>query len=193
MGAYAGVLVLFGCVGFSLRSNVRAQLQANLGAVFQGHAELSLYSWPKWGLQDEVRGREVTDLSRAINAYDAALSLDPLNVTANRRLGQIELARGEIHSARRHLEMAYTVAPEQRATCQLLGEIYAISGDAAKAVRLWRNIDTSHGQLDARQWWSDHRGMQQESERLREAIVLLNKKPNTSGRRPESGVSTFSC
>jgi hypothetical protein len=107
-----------------------------------------------------------------------------MNVTANRRLGQIELALGDIRSARRHLEIAYAAAPQQRATCQLLGEICAISGDAARAVSLWREIDISHGQLDARQWWYDHRGSQQESERMRKAISLLNREPKAGGIPP---------
>jgi O-antigen ligase len=170
------LVVLCGCCGFLARSSARAQFQANLGAVSQAHAELSLYTWPRWGLQDEVRRSSVADLSEAIRAYTVALSLDPLNVTANRRLGQIDLAQGDIGSAQRHLEMAYLCAPEQRATRQLLGEIYAISGNSEKAVSLWRNVDTSHGQLDARQWWYDHMGKQQESERLRNAIALLKRK-----------------
>jgi O-antigen ligase len=182
----ATILVLLGCGGFLLQSGVRAQFQANLGAVSQAQAELSIYRWPRWGLQDDLRRSRVGDLWKAINAYGTALSIDPLNVTSNRRLGQIELAQGDIRSAQRHLEIAYRCAPEQRATRQLLGEIYAISGKSEKAVSLWRNVDTSHGQLDARQWWYDHIGKPEESERLRNAIALLKKSQGSP--RPERSV-----
>ena len=167
-------LLLFGSA-FSLRPVVRAQFSANLGAVSQAQAELSVYSWPRWGLQDEVRRNGAADLSQALVAYHSALKLDPLNVTANRRLGQIELAQGNIQSAQQHLEMAYAIAPDQRATRQLLGEIYAISGRSEKAVDLWQRIDVSHRQLEVRQWWYENIHAKQESAQLTRAIALLTQ------------------
>ena len=49
----------------------------------------------------------------------------------------------------RHLEAAYDAAPGQRATRQLLGESYALAGDAAGAAALWRTVDLGQGQLSA--------------------------------------------
>ena len=135
---------------------VRAQFQAQLGAVSQTRAELSVYRWPEWPIQDALRRplpgaaqppRSLSILAPPSHAIEAALALDPANVTANRRLGQIELSRGQYEAARRHLEAAYGAAPGQRATRQLLGESYALAGDAAGAAALWRTVDLAQGQL----------------------------------------------
>jgi putative inorganic carbon (HCO3(-)) transporter len=135
---------------------VRAALQANLAAVAQTRAELSRYEWPSWPIQDALRRSADVDLGPAVVRYRAALSLDPNNVTANRRLGQIELSQGQYDAARAHLEAAFKAAPGQRATRQLLGELYAIGGDIPRAAGLWRTIDLSLNQLDLRVWWYNH-------------------------------------
>lgn len=56
------------------------------------------------------------NLEAALRHYRGALTIDPGNVTANRRMGQIELSRAQYDDARRHLSAAYRGAPEQRAT-----------------------------------------------------------------------------
>lgn len=144
----------------------RATGQANLGAVAQSRAELAVYRWPDVGIQDELRRLEMVDLAPAIGYYQAALALDPNNVTANRRLGQIELSRGELAAARVHLERAYAVAPGERATRQLLAEVYAVTGEVDRARVLWDSVDTGQGQLDGRIWWYEHQGNAEASQRL---------------------------
>lgn len=129
----------------------RAAIVSNLGAVNQTRTELATYHWSESLFQDVVRRK--VDLSTAIGYYEAALLLDPSDVTANRRLGQIELARGQYDEAQRHLSAAQTAAPGQRATIQLLGECYAIAGETGQAAILWKTIDVSQGQLELRQWW----------------------------------------
>jgi len=149
----------------------RAAFRANLGAVAQTQAELSVYRWPQWPVQDAVRRSPDVNLAPASAHYRAALALDPANVTANRRLGQIELSLGQYQAARRHLEAAYAAAPSQRATRQLLGESYALAGEIERAAALWRTIDVSQGQLRLRQWWYDHIGELQQGARLAEAVA----------------------
>ena len=85
----------------------RALIQANLGTLAQTRAELSVYQWPAWPIQDALRRSPEVDLAPAIAHYEAALALDPHNVAANRRLGQIELSRGQYDAARQHLETAF--------------------------------------------------------------------------------------
>ncbi len=149
----------------------RTAFRANLGAVAQTQAELSVYRWPEWGIQDAVRRSPDVNLAPAIAHYRAALALDPDNVTANRRLGQIELSLGQYRTARHHLEAAYAAAPGQRATRQLLGESYALAGEIERAAALWRTIDVSQGQLKLRQRWYDSIGESQQSARLARAVV----------------------
>ena len=162
-GAWIAASALAMTVLLALLPQTRAAFQANLGAVTQTRAELGAYEWPRWPIQDALRRQapgspSPVDLAPAIARYEAALALDPANVTADRRLGQIELSRGEDAAARRHLAAAYAAAPDQRATRQLLGESYAIAGDAARAIALWSTIDLSQGQLALRRWWYEHVG-----------------------------------
>jgi putative inorganic carbon (HCO3(-)) transporter len=144
----------------------RATGLANLGAVAQSRAELAVYRWPDVGIQDELRRLELVDLAPAIGYYQAALALDPNNVTANRRLGQIGLSMGDQAVAREHLERAYAAAPGERATRQLLAEVYAVAGEVERARDLWDSVDTAQGQLDGRIWWYENQGNAEVSQRL---------------------------
>ncbi len=135
-----------------------AMWHANLAALDQARAELTVYRWPDYPIQDALRRQlpgapPPVDLGPAVARYRAALALDPGNVTANRRLGQIELSLGDYAAARRHLEAAYAAAPWQRPTRQLLGEAYTVTGDPALAAPLWASVDMSQGQLALRKWW----------------------------------------
>jgi tetratricopeptide (TPR) repeat protein len=131
----------------------RALWVADFGALAQTRAELPLYHWPDVPLQDALRQSGGVDLSGAEKDYITSLALDPLNAPANRRLGQIELARGDYAAACGHLSAAFSVRPEQRATRQLYGECLALDGQIDRAVELWRSIDLSQGQLMARHYW----------------------------------------
>ena len=93
--------------------------------------------------------------------------------TANRRLGQIELSVNQYEAACRHLQTAYQAAPGQRATRQLLGECYAVTGDPVRAAELWRTVDVSQKQLMLRQWWYGYLGDQQRLAWLQQAIDLV--------------------
>lgn len=132
----------------------------NLTAVEQTRQELSLYEWPTWSIQDEVRRSPAVETDRFIAEYGAALAHNQANVTAHRRLGQLLLAQGNYEQALRELTGAYRLAPTERATRQLLGEAYALTGNDTQAVALWRTVDVSQGQLDLRHWW--HQQVDQE-------------------------------
>jgi len=155
--------------------NLRAAFQANLGALIQTRAELAVYRWPDWPIQDALRRSPGVNLDSAIGHYRAALALDPANVIAHRRLGQIELSRGQYKLARQHLATAYAAAPGQRATRQLLGECYAVAGELERAVALWRTVDVSQGQLMARQWWHEYLGEQEYATRVAQAAAAASR------------------
>ena len=150
------ILALTLALVLALLPSIRAAFQANLGAVAQGRAELGVYEWPEWPIQDALRRSAEVDLGPAVAQFEAALALDPANVTANRRLGQIALSRGEEAAARQHLEAA--AASDQHATRLLLGESYAIAGEIDRAAALWQGLDLSQCQLPLREWWYDHLG-----------------------------------
>jgi hypothetical protein len=162
----------------ALLPGTRALVQANLGALLQTRAELSVYEWPKWPIQDALRrpargSPPPVDLAPAVARYRAALALDPANAAANRRLGQIELSQGDYAAAQAHLAAAYASAPDQRATRQLLGETAALAGDPARAVALWRSVDPGEGQLLLREWWYGAVGEPDNQQRITQAIRRL--------------------
>ncbi len=160
----------------------RAVIEANLGTIDQTRAELSVYHWPEIGLQDILRETGGVQLESAIEHYQAALALDPNAITANRRLGQIQLARSQIDAACEHLQRADALAA-QRATQQLWGECYALQGAVNQAVNVWRTIDMSEGQLDIRYWWYDtHLQDAERATRIRQAQTALSQAESTTGQ-----------
>jgi tetratricopeptide (TPR) repeat protein len=153
-------------LALALLSPVRAGFQANLGAVAQSRAALSVCEQPQWPIQDALRRSPEVNLGPAIARYRAALALDPANAATCRRLGQIEFSLGEYKAARAHLESAYAAAPDQRATRRLLGEAYPIAGEPARAAELWQGIDLSQGQITLRAWWCEQVGEKGEGDEL---------------------------
>lgn len=153
----------------------RAAWQANLGAVAQTRAELFLYTWPEWPIQDALRRSPVVDLAPATARYQAALALDPANATANRRLGQIALSQGDRTQARQWLEAAYARQPNHPATRLLLGEVYALDGAPAQAAALWRTLDLGMGQLDGRRWWIAETGTAADVAAFDAAVALCRE------------------
>jgi tetratricopeptide (TPR) repeat protein len=150
---FAGVMLVALGVAWAIPVS-RAAWFANLGALSQTRAELAVYHWPEWGSQDELRRSGRIDLKPAIELYEQALAFDKTNATANRRMGQIEFALGEYDAACGNIQIAYKVAPYQRATRQFLGECYAITGQIDRAAELWRSIDLGQGQLTVR--WASY-------------------------------------
>lgn len=139
-----------------LRKPILSTVYANLGAVEQSRAELSVYRWPEWPLQDEVR-RSI-DLSRPMAEFERALVFGPGNGTAHRRLGMIALARGEYEAALQHLEVAYKADPGNRTLRQLYGEALIANGRVEEGAALWEGLNSEPRPLDIRAWWYRHIG-----------------------------------
>ncbi len=174
MLAAAAALVLAGALLVFLPAG-RSIVQTNLGALAQTQAEMALYRWPQWPLQDELRRTGAVDLAPIVARYQAALDENPRNAAANRRLGQIELSLGQYDTARRHLEAAYAAAPGHRATRQMLAESYAIDGELERAAALLGTVDVSQNQMDARIWWYNHIGQPDRADLIRQAKMLAGQ------------------
>jgi len=172
-GFIAGAL-LASVLLLGLTPPVRSQFQANLGALSQTQAEMSVYEWPTWPIQDALRrdigtGPGPVDLRAATGHYEAALAIDPNNEVANRRLGQIALSRGDYPAAGELLVAAYYNDYTNRAARQLYGEWLAIDGRADRAKAVLRTVDVSAGQLDARAWWYESIGEMEKAAAIRDA------------------------
>jgi tetratricopeptide (TPR) repeat protein len=140
---------------------------SNLGSVHQSQAELSIYRWPEWGIQDEVRNS--VDLDQAIAEFEQALNWDSSNATANRRLGMIELSQGRYHDALRHLEMAYAAEPDNLTTRQLLGEALIVNGREKEGQAQWESLSNEQRQLHLRAFWYEHTGDMERAAWIRRA------------------------
>jgi O-Antigen ligase/Tetratricopeptide repeat len=160
----------------------RAQWQASLGASVQTRAELGTYRWPEWPVQDQLRREHAVDLEPALQRYQAAIALDPANVTALRRLGQIDLSRGDTDRALGLLESAAAMAPRDRAARRLLAEVHALTGNPAMAAELWRVIGTTREELEPRLWWYRHAGSAHDAAEFEAAVRALEQ--NRSAMMP---------
>ena len=156
-----------------LLPGTRSALQANLGAVYQTRAELAVYVWPQWPIQDLVRRDHVVGLLPAVNRYQNALRYDADNVTAHRRLGQIALSMAEYDVALAHLQAAHAAAPNQRVVRRLLGEAYAANGQMDRALAMWQSVPMLSEQLEERQWWYSEYGEPQQQRWVGEVIAKL--------------------
>jgi putative inorganic carbon (HCO3(-)) transporter len=152
-----------------------AAFHANQGAVRQTQAELSIYRWPAWPMQDALRRSDQIDLKPAQAEYYRALASAPMNVTANRRLGQIALARGEYDSGCQFLERAYAAAPTQLTTKQLMGECYAINGQVEEAAILWREFGFDLERFELRRWWYWSIGETEAAKRIHAAKLMAKE------------------
>jgi hypothetical protein len=125
---------------------------ANVGAIHQTRAELST------GLDDAAREAEARF---AVDNFARALALNPLQPTANRRLGLMALNRDNFEVAVTYLEQAYPHEPENQATLKALGLAYLWAGQIEPAAALLRQRD-DRGELVEElgywSWWWDTQG-----------------------------------
>ena len=162
------ILVLIMTAGAILHRPLISAAYANLGSVRQTQAELSVYTWPEWPIQDEVR-RQV-DMEPTIDAYRKALDYDPKNLTANRRLGMISLSLGKYEEALPLLETAFASDPGGVTTRQMLGEALIVNGRVDEGADIWANIDNNQKQHSYRAFWYHHIGDEQQSEWVDQTI-----------------------
>ncbi len=174
---FASVAVVVALAVWAALPATRAAFYRNRGALAQTKAELSAYRLHRESnLQDGMRLRPDVNLQPAMDDYLAALAENPWDAGANRRLAQIELTFRQYDQAHDRLLKAYAAAAYHRATRQLLGESYAIRGEIAEAVRLWRTLDVSQDQLTIRTWWYALFTQQEERARwIERAIAALEQ------------------
>jgi len=162
--------VLVMALGLALiwRKPLLSRVYSNLGAVHQSQAELAVYSWPEWPLQDEVR-RSI-DLGVPVGEFERALEISPGNGTANRRLAMVDLAMGRYDQALAHLEAAYGEEPDSEPTRSLLAEAYVANGLLEQGRSMFATVGNSGGRLAARAYWYAYIGDRERHEWMKQAI-----------------------
>jgi O-antigen ligase len=151
------------------QSSLLSLIYSNLGAVHQSQTELAVYTWPQWPIQDAVR--RAVDLGRPIGEFERALQLQPRNVTANRRLGMIELSLGDYEGALGHLEAAHDAEPWNEINRRLLGEALIVNGQPQEGAALWDTVSNEQRQLEARAYWYEQIGDAERAAWIRQAIA----------------------
>jgi putative inorganic carbon (HCO3(-)) transporter len=122
---------------------------ANIGAIYQTKADPLLSP----NLDDPVREAMTR---RAVTYFERALSLNPAQSVANRRLGMMALERQDFETAVTYLEQAYPQEPENQATLKALGYAYVWTGQLDLAEQRFRQIDFESrlvGELEYWHWW----------------------------------------
>ena len=141
----AGLLVVIGINS----DNLRAMWYADLGAVQLAKVELGGFPETGWA------GKEIVNrLDQADASLHTALELDPLNRTANHRLGLISMLQRDFSSAVVYLNVAHQQAPRHRGIIKSLGFSYAWLGKTDNAVSFLKKMPETKNELDAYySWW----------------------------------------
>jgi tetratricopeptide (TPR) repeat protein len=152
VAALAGALAIVTCL-VGLVPQSRAALRANLGAVRQARAELSLYDQARFDALtlDEVR-RQV-DLEAASADLRRALEIAPAQPTASRRLAMIALSRGHYHDAWAIMDLAWAAGHQDYSSRWLLSDALVANGRIDLAVRLLEGQPGVADRLKSQAWY----------------------------------------
>jgi putative inorganic carbon (HCO3(-)) transporter len=123
--------------------------QANSGAVAMAKVELDA-QWPENVWQGDTK---MAQLGEARSRFEAALNLDPENVTALYRLGLIALAGQDFETAVAYLSRAYELNPYHRGIRKALGYSALWNGDPQTAETLLTGLPEIEDELSAYSWW----------------------------------------
>lgn len=121
---------------------------ANLGALYQTRADLA---------PDLDEAAREAAMARALAYFEHALSVNPAQPAANRRLGMMALDRRDFNAAVTYLERAYPQEPWNQATLKSLGLAYLWTGQLDSAEELLRQLDVRSELVEElgnwRWWW----------------------------------------
>lgn len=165
MGVTAVLLVgLF--VGF--RQTIRAQWQANLGALAMARAEL--VGWPtnQW---DEGENLGRFEVAQAF--FERSVALDADNQTANYRLGMLAMLARDYETAVTHLELAEAKAQAHRGIAKSLGYSYVWRGQFDKALQTLVVIEEARAEMNVYSNWWERQNRQGLAAKASEMFTLL--------------------
>lgn len=150
---------------------------ANLGAVLQTKAELALYRFDKPPIEIhsimEIRQSLATGSALPQDLFRTALAYDASNAAAQRRLGLIALSSRNFDEAVRHLETAWQLDPDSRATRKGLGYAFAWRGDVNQAQQLLQPLPETPLELSDDIWWWRLRNRPDLAENAQRALHLI--------------------
>jgi len=170
IGAILMIWVVVALVNLNV---IRSVWYANLGAVQLAKVELDGFPNNGWAGSDII-----PKLDMAASTLLSSLQLDPVNWTANQRLGMISMLRRDFESAVGYLETAHRQAPRHRGIIKSLGYSYAWLGEMDRAELFLSQIPEAKDELDVYTWWWKLQGRSDLSEDARLALATLINAPS---------------
>jgi hypothetical protein len=165
-----GMIAAIGLVIIVVNFNqIRATWYADLGAVQLAKVELNKFPDAGW-LGSEI----APQLDAADASLHSALQLDPINRTANQRLGLILMYHTDFQSAVGFLEKARTQTPNHRGIIKQLGYCYVWLGNEGKAQEFLSQTPEAQEELDSYAWWWKTQGRNDLSENATVALKMLD-------------------
>jgi tetratricopeptide (TPR) repeat protein len=155
-------------LAFIFRFPLLSAWDANIGAVQMARTELADFPSGKW---DD--GSRASQLASTEALFQKSLELDPMNVTANYRLGLIHMLRRDFPQALSYLEKAYTTAPGHRGVQKNLAYTFVWVGQLDRAQRLLRGIEEGQRELEVYTWWWTTQGRPDLAKQAEEMLVRL--------------------
>lgn len=129
---------------------VTAAWSANRSALQMAQIELADWPLDRW-----TEGEYVMALAPVGSQLAEAIQSDPMNVTAQYRLGLLAMERWEWETAVIHLQIAHETAPTHRGIRKNLGYSYVWLGEFERAAVVLDNISETQAEMAIySQWWS---------------------------------------
>ena len=168
LGILAAVSVLIS------RDRLMAAWDGNLGAVQMAQIELAGFPTGKW-----TEAEILPALAPAEASLLASIEADPVNRTANHRLGLIALLRQDFSSAAKYLETAHAVSPGHRGIVKSLGYCYVWLGEYEKANGYLLRIPEAESELNIYIGWWKTQGRSDLSEHAAAMSKILSVNAET--------------
>jgi putative inorganic carbon (hco3(-)) transporter len=145
--AILGILVVT-AIGLIGNKPVTASWLANLGSIHMAKAELHDFPSNSFDYLPEEG-----PLEQAKTYFGRALAANPMNVTANYRLGLIASQETDFQTAIPYLEKAFLGNNRHRGIQKVLGYNYAWTGQPDLAAEMLVEIPEARQELEAYIWW----------------------------------------
>jgi hypothetical protein len=145
------LLLLF--MGQSIEKAVSAAGYANLGSVYMSKAELANFPADTFGVLPDGE-----PYLKARGYFLQALSNDPMNTTANYRLGLMSSQDLDFATSIPYLERAYKGNSGHRGIQKALGYNYVWTDRPEAAVELLSEIPEARYELEVYVWWWESQG-----------------------------------
>lgn len=178
--AALGVIGATVVIGMLFYRPLASAWHANLGAVLQARAELSIFSKTDFQQNTLDQVRRTINLQPAMSQYERSLKANPGNLTSLHRLTDLYLSLGRYEQASQTIQIAWDAGHRDRMTHLLLADSLVAAGqvDEAGAVLLElprQAISLAEGRLLYQAWYryTIHQDFQRAANAWK-AVLLLN-------------------